>query len=96
MPVVRVVLWGEFKRLAGGKGEMTIDVPEGSTAQMLLERIAPLCGSAFAAKVLTQDGRIMHGVSIFLNGREIDVGGTLPSRTVVPGGQVEIMRLSAS
>lgn len=96
MPVVRVVLWGEYKRLAGGKGELTIDLPEGSTAQMLLERVAPLCGSAFAAKVLTHDGRIMHGVSIFLNGREIDTGGTLPSRTVVPGGQVEIMRLSAS
>jgi hypothetical protein len=96
MPEVKVVLWGEYKRLAGGKGELTIDLPEGSTAQMLLERVAPLCGSAFAAKVLTHDGKIMHGVSIFLNGREIDTGGTLLSRTVVPGGQVEIMRLSAS
>lgn len=96
MPAVRVVLWGEFKRLAGGKGELTIDLPEEGTAQMLLERVVPLCGSAFAEKVLTRDGRIAHGVSIFLNGRELDTGGTLPSRTVVPGGQVEIMRLSAS
>ncbi|MFQ5814167.1 MAG: hypothetical protein ACE5I2_13410 [Anaerolineae bacterium] len=96
MPEVKVVLWGEYKRLAGGKRELTINLPEGSTAQILLERVAPLFGSAFAAKVFTHDGRIRHGVSIFLNGREIDTGGTLPSRTVVPGGQVEIMRLSAS
>ena len=96
MPVVRVLLRGEFKKLAGGKGELTVDLPEGGTAQMLLERLAPLCGSAFAEKVLTHDGKIMHGVSIFLNGREIDTGGTLPSRMVIPGGQVEIMRLSAS
>lgn len=96
MPEVKVILWGEYKRLAGGKKELTINLPEGSTAQMLLERVAPLCGSAFAAKVLTHDGKIMHGVSIFINGREIDTGGTLPSRTIIPAGQVEIMRLSAS
>ena len=95
MAVVKVSLMGDFKR-AAGTGEMEVEVPQGGTVLTVVEQVAAMGGSGLAQKLITTDHRIKHGVFLFLDGKQIDTGGTLPSRMVVTGGEMEIMRLSAT
>ena len=93
--LIKVVLIGEYKRLMGGRGGLEVELPEGSTVQRLVQEVAALGGDAFAQKVITTEGRVLPGVTIFVNGHILDTGGTRPSRTVLSGGLVEIMHLSS-
>jgi len=90
LTVARVVLMGRVKRLAGGRAELEIELPEGSTVQTLIEKVADMCGTAFAEEMLTEDGRILHHLAIFVNGQRVDTGGLQPTQTILSGGQVQV------
>ena len=87
---VKVILMGELKRWAGRR-EVEAELSEGSTIQALGEKLAVLCGEAFAKHALTKKGVFQPHVAVFINGTHI---GELDSaQTVLRGGKVELMLL---
>lgn len=90
MVTVTVILMGELKRWAG-KREIKVEIPEGSTIQMLAEKLGALCGQAFAQKVLTKKGAFQPHVAVFVNG--VHVGELDSAQTILRGGKVELMLL---
>ncbi|MBI4523800.1 MAG: MoaD/ThiS family protein [Deltaproteobacteria bacterium] len=91
LPVtVRVVFMGELQRWAGRK-ELEIQLPGGSTINVLAEKLLSVCGLAFAQKALTKRGALQPHVAVFVNG--VQVGRLEGSNTVLSGGKVELMLL---
>lgn len=88
---VKVVLMGELRRWAGGKREVEVQMPVGSTLQALAGRVAALCGPGFAQRALTKEGAWQPHVAVFING--VQMGELEGTKTVLSGGQVELMLL---
>ncbi len=87
---VNVVLMGELKRWAGQR-EVEVELPEGSTIQMLAEKLRVLCGQAFAQNALTKKGAFQPHVAVFVNG--VHIGELESAQTVLRGEKVELMLL---
>ena len=87
---VKLLFMGELKRWAGRR-EMEIELPQGSTLQTLATKLFSLCGPEFALHAMTKEGAIQSHVAVFVNG--VQAGELEGTRTVLAGGQVELMLL---
>lgn len=87
---VKVALMGELQRWAERR-EVEVELPEGSTIQMLAKKLSGLCGAAFAQHVLTKEGAFQPHVAVFING--VQMGKLDGNQTVLTGGKVELMLL---
>lgn len=87
---VKVLLLGELRRWAGER-EVQIEIPEGSTIQMLAEKLGVICGQTFAQKALTKKGAFQPHVAVFIDG--VHVGELDSAQTILRGGKVELMLL---
>jgi len=86
----KVLLMGELKRWAG-KREVEIELPEGSTIQMLAEKLGVVCGQTFAQHALTKKGAFQPHVAVFIDG--VHMGQLDRAQTILRGGSVELMLL---
>ncbi len=87
---VNVLLMGELKRWAGTR-EVEIELPEGSTIQMLAEKLGVVCGQAFAQHALTKKGAFQPHVAVFIDG--VHMGERDRAHTILRGEKVELMLL---
>ena len=87
---VTVILMGELKRWAGRR-EVEIELPEGSTLQMLAQKLGSVCGPAFAQKVLTKKRSFQPHVAVFING--VHAGELESAQTILRSGKIELMLL---
>ncbi len=90
MVTVKVVMMGELKRWAGER-EVEIELPEGSTIQMLAEKLGVMCGQTFAQNALTKKGAFQPHVAVFIDG--VHMGELDSAQTILRGGKVELMLL---
>lgn len=86
--VVKVVLFGELRRLAGRR-DVDLRLPHGSTIEALGRELGAICAPAFAQRVLTSDGSFQSHVAVFLNGSPLRRNSDVP--TFLADGQVELM-----
>lgn len=89
---VKVLLMGELKRWAGRR-EVEVELPAGSTIRSLGEKLAVLCGEAFARHALTKAGALQPHVAVFIDG--VQIGRLEGYQTVLTDGKVELMLLSS-
>jgi len=89
---VKVILMGELKRWAGRR-EVEVELPAGSTIRSLGEKLAVLCGEAFARHALTKAGALQPHVAVFIDG--VQIGRLEGYQTVLTDGKVELMLLSS-
>ena len=87
---VKVLLMGELKRWAGRR-EVEVELPVGSTIRSLGEKLAVLCGEAFARHALTKAGAFQPHVAVFIDG--VHIGELDSAQTILRGGKVELMLL---
>lgn len=87
---VKVILMGELKRWAG-RAEVEVELSEGSTVEMLAERLSRLCDGDFARHALTKGRALQPHVAVFING--VQMGRLNGSQTVLTGGKIELMLL---
>ena len=87
---VKVLLMGELKRWAGRR-EVEVELPVGSTIRSLGEKLAGLCGEAFARHALTKAGAFQPHVAVFIDG--VHIGELDSAQTILRGGKVELMLL---
>ena len=87
---VKVLLMGELKRWAGRR-EVEVELPVGSTIRSLGEKLAVLCGEAFARHALTKAGAFQPHVAVFIDG--VHMGELDSAQTILRGGKVELMLL---
>ena len=87
---VKVLLMGELKRWAGRR-EGEVELPAGSTIRSLGEKLAVLCGEAFARHALTKAGAFQPHVAVFIDG--VHIGELDSAQTILRGGKVELMLL---
>lgn len=87
---VKVVMMGELKRWAGER-EVEIELPDGSTIQMLAEKLGVMCGETFARNALTRKGAFQPHVAVFIDG--VHMGELESAQTILRGGRVELMLL---
>src|SRR3990172_10841035 len=87
---VKVLLMGELKRWAGRR-EVEVELPAGSTIQMLAEKLGVMCGQTFAQNALTKKGAFQPHVAVFIDG--VHMGELDSAQTVLLGGKVELMLL---
>ena len=87
---VKLVFMGELKRWAGRR-EMEVELPQGSTIQVLATKLSTLCGPEFAQRAMTKEGAIQPHVAVFING--VQMGELEGTQSVLTGGQVELMLL---
>ena len=87
---VKVLLMGELKRWAGRR-EVEVELPAGSTIRSLGEKLAVLCGEAFARHALTKAGAFQPHVAVFIDG--VHMGELDSAQTILRGGKVELMLL---
>ncbi len=88
--IVKVIFMGELQRWAGRK-ELEIELPFGSTINVLAQRLFSLCGLAFAQRALTTTGAFQPHVAIFVNG--VQIGRLKGANTALAEGKVELMLL---
>ena len=81
---------GEIQRWAGRR-ELEIELPFGSTINILAERLFSLCGLTFAQRALTGTGAFQPHVAVFVNG--VQIGRLNGTKTALAGGKVELMLL---
>ncbi|MDP2734830.1 MAG: MoaD/ThiS family protein [bacterium] len=67
---VKVLLMGELKRWVGRR-EVEVELPAGSMIRSLGEKLAVLCGEAFARHALTKAGALQPHVAVFIDGVQI-------------------------
>ena len=87
---VKVLLMSELKRWAGRR-EVEVELPAGSTIRSLGEKLAVLCGEAFARHALTKAGAFQPHVAVFIDG--VHIGELDSAQTILRGGKVELMLL---
>ncbi|MBI2357426.1 MAG: MoaD/ThiS family protein [Deltaproteobacteria bacterium] len=87
---VKVVLMGELKQWAG-KPEVDVELPRASTVQALVDKLAELCGEAFARRALNKQGVLQPHITVFIDG--VQMGRLEGSKTLLTGGRVELMLL---
>lgn len=87
---VKAVLMGELKRWAGQR-DVEVTLQRGSTVQMLVKRLADICGPDFSRRALTKEMSLQPHVAVFVDGMHIgELNGT---QTVLHTGQIELMML---
>lgn len=88
--IVKVIFMGELQRWAGRR-ELEIELPLGSTINLLAEQLFSLCGLTFAQRALTTTGAFQPHVAVFVDG--VQIGRLNGTKTALTGGKVELMLL---